>query len=101
MSGTVDLVVVGGEVAAITAAIEAAERGERVLVVLGSSDRCHIRRVRRSVQCAGTLVRRLVTVMIDNELACVDGVGRTEAVVVRHVRTRRLTAFNACRVWEK
>ena len=100
-TGTVDLVVVGGEPGAIAVAIVAAERGERVLVVLGPIERSHIRCVRRSIRATSALARDRVAVMINAELACVDGIGRTEAVVVRHVRTGRLTAFNARRVWER
>ena len=95
MRGTVDIVIVGANAAAITATVDAANRGMRVLLVirprlpnLSLEHRQTLRRIRLST-------RGQVSVIAGAEVACVDGVGAIEAVVVRHVRTGRLTGFNA------
>lgn len=94
MMRTVDIVIVGASAAAITATVDAANRGLRVLLViqprlasLSLEHRQTLRRIRAS--------RRHVSVVAGAEVACVDGVGAIEAVVVRHVRSGRLTGFNA------
>ena len=92
---TVDIVIVGGSAAAITATVDAAKRGLRVLLVirprlasLPLEHRQTLRRIRVSS-------RGQVCVAAGAEVACVDGVRAVEAVVVRHVRSGRLTGFNA------
>lgn len=94
MSKTVDLVVAGGGTAAISAAIEAARKGSQVLLVTGPTDRTSVRRIRRLIRSGALRIQQRITVMPGTELVCVDGVGGTEAVVVRHVGSGRLTAFN-------
>jgi thioredoxin reductase len=89
-SSTVDLVVTGDERAAVTAALDAVRRGERVLVVLGSDDPRVVPRLRRLCQA----VKSQLTVMTNAEVVCVDGVNSVEAVVVRYTRTGRLCAVN-------
>lgn len=95
MRRTVDLVVGGGDAAAIDAAMAAVRRGERVLVVIGPGDHAGGERVREALNAAGPAGRRRVTVMTGAEIVCVDGVGAVEAVVVRRAATGRLAAFNA------
>jgi hypothetical protein len=62
VSKTVDLVIVAGNSSAISAAIDAARRGMRVMVVIGSTRLPLIRRLRRALRAAGTCVQRGVTV---------------------------------------
>ena len=95
MIRTVDFVVVGDGVAARAAAVDALQQGRRVLIVLRSGDPRAGRRLRRCLRrTAGADVGRL-TVMTGGEVVCVDGVDAVEAVVLRHVRTGRLSAVNA------
>jgi hypothetical protein len=91
----VDLVIVAGDSSAISAAIDAARRGMRVLVVIGSTPVPLIRRLRRALRAAGTRVRRGVTVLTNAEVVCVDGLDRVEAVIVRRIGTGRLIGVNA------
>ena len=95
MSKTVDLVIVAGDSSGIGAAIDAARRGMRVLVVIGSTPVPLIRRLRRALRAAGTRVRRGVTVFTNAEVVCVDGLHRVEAVVVRRIGSGRLIGVNA------
>ena len=90
-----DLVIVAGDSSGIAAAIDAARRGTRVLVVIGSTPAPLIRRLRRALRAAGTRVRRGVTVFTNAEIVCVDGLDRVEAVVVRRIGTGRLIGVNA------
>lgn len=90
-STTVDLVVTGDETAALAAALAAARRGQRVLVVLGARDRNAASRWRGLCRAA----KRQLTVMTNAEVVCVDGVDGVEAVVIRQARTGRLSAVNA------
>lgn len=94
VTGAVHLVVVGNGTAGITAAVDAARRGEHVLIVL-DSDGAAARMVRATVRTAGRLLVRRVRVMSGAEVVCADGVGGVEAVVVRHRRSGRLQAFTA------
>jgi thioredoxin reductase len=87
---TVDLVVTGDESAAVAAAVDAVRRGQRVLVVLHSDGSRVVPRMRRFCPAA----KSQLTVMTNAEVACVDGVGSVEAVVVRYTRTGRLCAVN-------
>ena len=93
MTGTVDVVIAGSDAAALAATIDAARHGLRVLVVIRSSRVAPIVPFRRSLRSAGLLPPQ-VRVMIDAEIACVDGINGVEAVVVRHRRTGRLSSFN-------
>jgi thioredoxin reductase len=95
MTRTVDVVIVCGDAASVAAVIDASRRGKRVLVVIPPRRASLARHLRQSLLAAGVLSPRLVTIVTGSEVACVDGVNGIEAVVVRHVRTGRLTGFNA------
>lgn len=95
MTKTVDVVIVGGDAAAVAAAIDAVSRGLRVLVVVRSRRSGLARYLRQEIGVAARPSPRQLTVLGGAEVACVDGVNAIEAVVVRLVRTRRLIAFNA------
>jgi len=95
VSKTVDLVIVAGDSSAISAAIDAARRGMRVLVVIGSTRVPLMRRLRWALRAVGTRVRRNVTVFANAEVVCVDGLDRVEAVIVRRIDTGRLIGANA------
>ena len=95
MTRTIDIVIVGADAAAIAAAAEAANGGLHVLLVirprfaeLAPEFRNYLRRVRLAS-------RRQVSVASGAEVACVSGVNGIEAVLVRQIRTGRLTGFNA------
>lgn len=90
-----DLVIVAGDFNAISAALDAARRGMRVLVVIGSRRAPLIRRLRQALCDAGTRIRRGVTLFTNAEVVCVDGNQRVEAVVVRRIGTGRLIGVNA------
>lgn len=92
---TVDLVVTGDDRAALAAAVDAVQRGRRVLFVLRSGDARAVQRARRCVCRAANADDRQLTVMTNAEVVCVDGVDGVEAVVIRHARTGRLSAVNA------
>jgi thioredoxin reductase len=92
---TVDLVVTGEGGDAFAAAVDAARRGRRVLVVLRSADTRVRRRFRRCLRRAVNAADSQIAVMTNAEVVCVDGVHGVEAVVVRHARTGRLSAVNA------
>lgn len=94
MTRSVDVVVVGGDAAAVAATIEAVSSGLRVLVVIRPRRSGFARRLR---QAMGTVTSSPphVTVLTGAEVACVDGVKTIEAVVVRQLRTGRLTGVNA------
>jgi hypothetical protein len=95
VSKTVDPVIVAGESSAIAAAIDAAQGGMRVLVVIGSTRVPLIRRLRRALRAAGARVRRGVAVFTNAEVVCVDGLDRVEAVIVRRIGSGRLIGVNA------
>jgi thioredoxin reductase len=94
MVRTVDLVV-SSHLGACTAAIDALQRGQRVLVVVRSSDVRAGRRLRRCLCRMARAEGSQVTVITGAEVVCVDGVVGVEAVVIRYVRTGRLCAVNA------
>jgi thioredoxin reductase len=91
---SVDLVVTGDHRTAFATALDAVQRGRRVLVVLPSGGpraaQRFSNRLRRAAKTDGQL-----TVMANAEVVCADGVGGVEAVVIRHSRTGRLSAVNA------
>jgi hypothetical protein len=91
---TVDLVVVGDHGPARAAAIEALQGGRRVLVVLRAGDGPMARRLRRSLSAGGHAAAGQLTLITGAEVVCADGIGGVEAVVVRHLRTGRLSAVN-------
>ena len=95
MIRTVDLVVVGDGGAARAAAVDALQRGRRVLVVLRSADARVGQRFRRSLLTTAGADGSQLWVMTNTEVVCVDGVDAVEAVVVRHAPTGRLSAVNA------
>jgi shikimate 5-dehydrogenase len=90
---TVDLVITGAGGAALAAAAEALRRGQRVLVVLRAGQM--ERRLWRRLRAATHADANRMTVMLNAEVVCVDGVGGVEAVVIRHVLTGRLCGVNA------
>lgn len=92
---TVDLVVAGDDSAALIAAFDAVRRGRRVLVVLRSGDERAVQRDRRRLRLEAKAGGGHLTVMTNAEVVCVDGVGRVEAVVIRHLPTGHIYAVNA------
>ena len=94
MTRTVDVVIVGGDAAAVAATVDALSSGLRVLVVIRPRRSSFARQLRQAMGTAGSVPPR-VTVLTGTEIACVDGVTSIEAVVVRQLRTGRLTGFNA------
>ena len=90
---TVDLVLTGGGGAAVTAAVNAVQDGQRVLLVLRAGDARVMSRLRRACRTAQAENGQL-TVMTNAEVVCVAGVHGVEAVVVRYTRTGRLCAVN-------
>lgn len=98
MTRTVDLVIIGASAAALAAVADAIGRRLRVLLVtrlrLGGLS-FDVRQTLRRLRVASG---RQLTVVTGANVVCVDGVRAVEAVVVRHVRTGRLTGFNASAV---
>ena len=92
---TVDVVITGADAAAIDAARDAVRNGRRVLVVIRSRRIDVVRQLRRSLRSLGVSPAPCVLVMTGAEVACVDGVSGVEAVVVRDLRSGRLSGFNA------
>lgn len=90
-----DVVIVAGDSSGIAAAIDAARRGMRVLVVIRSAPMPLIRRLRRALRAADTRVPGGVTVLTNAEVVCVDGLHRVEAVIVRRIGSGRLIGVNA------
>jgi hypothetical protein len=95
MTRTVDVVIVGANAAAITATADAANRGLRVLLVIRLRLANLPLELRHALRLTRVSLGRQVSVASGAEVVCVDGVRAIEAVVVRHVRTGRLTGFNA------
>ena len=92
---TVDLVVAGDGDAARVAVLSALQRGQRVLVVLGSGDMRVARRLRIWLRNTAGATSGRIRIMTNAEVVCADGIDAVEAVVVRHVPTGRLWAVNA------
>jgi thioredoxin reductase len=92
---TVDLVVTGDDKTAFATALDAMQRGQRVLVILRSADVRAAQRLRTRLYRAANGNASRLTVMTNSEVVCVDGVDGVEAVVIRHVCTGRLRAVNA------
>lgn len=95
MTRTVDLVISGDDRDARAAAVDALRGGGRVLIVLRSADARETQRLRRWLRKTAGVHSGRLRVMASAEVVCVDGVDGVEAVVVRHARTRRLSAVNA------
>ena len=95
MTRTIDIVIVGADAAAIAATAEAANRGLRVLLVIRPRLSDVVPEVRQSLRRLRLASRRQVSVASGAEVACVSGVNGIEAVLVRQLRTGRLTGFNA------
>ncbi len=95
MTRTVDLVLAGDEKTAFATALDAVQRGRRVLVVLRSGDAHLAQRFRTRLCRAANADASRLTVLTNSEVVCVDGVDGVEAVVVRHARTGHLYAVNA------
>lgn len=94
MTRTVDLVIVGMSDAGAAAAIDAVERGQRVLVVGESKDARFWRRLRRAAEAAGDNCRERLSLLAGFEVVFVDGIGAVEVVLVRNVRTGGLIGIN-------
>ena len=95
MIRTVDLVVVGDSSNARAAAVDALERGRRVLVVLRSGKARVGRSLRRWLCRTASVGTGQLAVVTGAEVVCVDGVEGVEAVVIRYAQTGRLRAVNA------
>ena len=95
MTMTVDVVVIGANQGALTAAIESAQSGKRVLVITRMRGRELHRRVRRAREAAGADASKRVMVLAGAEFQCVAGIRSVEAVLVRHLRTGRRVDINA------
>jgi hypothetical protein len=93
MTRTVDVVIVGGDAAAVAATIDSLSRGFRVLVVMRQQRSGFARDIRRAIG-ATALTSSQLTILSGAEVVCVDGVKSIEAVVVRRLRTRRLIGIN-------
>jgi len=95
MNRTVYLVIVGITSTGIAAAVDAARRGRRVLVVDRSTSHARRQRLRRALNTAGSRLQDQVSITIGVDVVCVDGANGVEAVVLRRLRTGRLLAVNA------
>ncbi len=95
MNRAVDQIVTGDDAVAFAATVEAAKRGEHVLVVLPSADARAARRFRRDLCRAMNGRDSQISVVTNAEVVCVDGIDGVEAVVIRDGRTGRLCAVNA------
>ena len=91
---TVDVVIAGADAAAMDAALDAARRGRRVLLVIRSRRAGVVRQLRRRLRTPRLSPPPRLMVMTGAEVACADGVSGVEAVVVRDLRTGRLSGFN-------
>ena len=98
MTRTVDVVIVGGDTAAVAATVDAASRGLRVLVVIRSRRSGFSRHLRQAMGTARMLSSPQISILTGSEIACVDGIKTIEAVIVRQLRTGRLIGFNASAV---
>ena len=91
---TVDVVIAGADAAAMDAIIGAARNGRRVLVVIRSRRAGLVGQLRRRLRTLPISPRPRVMVMTGAEVACADGISGVEAVVIRDLRSGRLSGFN-------
>ena len=98
MSRHVDLVIVGVTPAACAAAIDAARRRRRVLIVSDTpANRCH-RHLLRGLKAHREVQRELVSVLTGVEVVCVDGTNAIEVVLLRTMKTGRMVGINTAAV---
>jgi hypothetical protein len=95
MTMTVDVVIAGATCAALSAAIDAASQGKRVVVVAGARGADLRRRVRRARRIAGAERSKQIRVLTGAEIECVGGLRSVEAVLVRYTGTSRRVDINA------
>jgi hypothetical protein len=98
MTRTVDLVIVGMTANGGGAAIDAARRGRRVLVVDESRNRCCCRALRQALKTAGDDCLHRVSILTGVELVWVDGTTAVEVVLFRQIKTGRLIGINTAAV---
>jgi choline dehydrogenase-like flavoprotein len=94
MTRTVDVVIVGMSTTGRAAAIDAAGRGRRVLVVDKSRNESHWQALRRSMNAAGDGCRRRVSMLTGVEVLWVDGTSGVEVVLLRQIKNGRLIGIN-------
>jgi hypothetical protein len=92
---TVDLVLSGEDKALLAVALDAIRSGQRLLVVLCPGDERAARRLRRALVRAASPGTSRVSIVTAAEVVCVDGIDGVEVVLVRHLRTGRVSAVNA------
>lgn len=92
---TVDLVLSGEGGALLAAALEAIRSGQRLLVVLRPGDERAARRLHRALGRATSPGTSRASILTAAEVVCVDGIEGVEVVLIRHVRTGRVSAVNA------
>ena len=98
MTRTVDVVIVGMTTAGNDAAVDAARRGKRMLVVTDSRDESSIRVLRRSLMAAGEGCQAQVSVLTGVEVVWIDGTSAIEVVLLRQIKTGRLLGINTSAV---
>lgn len=98
MTRTVDLVIVGLTDAGSAAAVDAARRGERVLVVSDARDTSPFRGLRRALKAAGTGCSERVSLLAGVEIVSIDGKNAVEVVLLRQIKTGRLLGINTSHV---
>jgi hypothetical protein len=98
MTRTVDLAIVGMTTAGSAAAVYAARRGKRVLVVTIPRDGSSVRALRRSLKAAGEGCQARVSVLTGVEVVWIDGTSAVEVVLLRQIATGRLLGINTSAV---
>ena len=98
MTRTVDLVIVGTTTAGRAAAVDAARRGKRVLMVTDARDGSSFRALRRSLKAAGEGCQERMSVLTGVEVVWIDGTSAVEVVLLRQVATGRLLGINTSAV---
>jgi len=95
MTRSVDIVIVGAGPEAVAAAIQSAQRGQRVLMVVRSRAAGVDRRLRHSIRAAGRIIAQRISILTGAEVECVAGVRAIEAVLVRRLDTNQCVDVNA------
>jgi thioredoxin reductase len=90
----VNVVIAGANPEALDAAIDFAQRGWRVLVVVHRKRLGLGRDIRRWLRAADATAARAVSVLTGVDVQCVAGVNAVEAVLVRYRDTGRLVDVN-------